>query len=126
MREARDYKIAPTKLLGLPWPEWGETDVLLAMARREVDQRLCPCGCGHDVETCRDDRLQGRWQVTVMECHARAELERWQDKNGEKLSPGALIGVRLLAEGEERVDPLAKAGGDEYAELRERFADRLG
>lgn len=111
-------------MLGLPWPEWGETDVLLAMARREVEAGTCPCGCGHDAHLTTDAETEGRWEPTVIECYARAALEEWQERHKDDLPPGALVGVRLLGEGEEPSDPLefdkARAVA-EYAAMQERL-----
>ena len=111
-------------MLGLPWPAWGETDRLLAMARRVIDASRCPCGCGHDADLTTKDETEGRWQPTVPTCHARASLEEWQERHKDDLPPGALVGVRLLAEGEEPSDPLAfdaATAAAEYAAHRERL-----
>lgn len=111
-------------MLGLPWPAWGETDVLLAMARRTVEASLCPCGCGQDIDSATDRALDDRWQVTVDTCYARAALETYQEKHGDDLPKGALMGVRLLAEGEGHVDPMQQSlesDRDEYARLRAKM-----
>lgn len=111
-------------MLGLPWEAWGETDVLLAMARREVESGRCPCGCGHDSHLTTDPETEGRWQPTVTECYARAALEEWQERHKDDLPPGALVGVRLLAEGEQSQDALEfdpERARREYAEHKERF-----
>lgn len=110
-------------MLGLPWPAWGETDVLLAMARRTVESGRCPCGCGQDAHLTTDASTEGRWQPTVTECYARAALEEWQERHKDDLPPGALVGVRLLAEGEEPRDELkfdAAQARRNYAEMQER------
>lgn len=111
-------------MLGLPWPAWGETDVLLAMARRIVDKSLCPCGCGQPVDTSTDASTAGRWQASVDECYARAALEEFREKHGADLPPGALVGVKLLPEGEQVKNPMefdADEARREHAAMRERF-----
>lgn len=111
-------------MLGLPWEAWGETDVLLAMARREVESGRCPCGCGHDSHLTTDPATEGRWEPTVTECYARAALEEYQERHKDDLPAGALVGVRLLAEGEEAKDSLKydpERARREYAEHKERF-----
>lgn len=111
-------------MLGLPWPAWGETDVLLAMARRAVESGKCPCGCGHDVDVSTDAATEGRWQATVTECYARASLEEYQERHKDDLPPGALVGVRLLAEGEEPEDTLEfnpERALREHADMQERL-----
>ena len=111
-------------MLGLPWPAWGETDVLLAMARRTGEAGLCPCGCGYDAAVSTDRALDDRWQVTVDTCYARAALDTYHEKHEGDLPKGALMGVRLLADGEEHVDPLQQSlesDRDEYARLRAKM-----
>lgn len=124
MREARDYCVPPSKMLGLPWDAWGETDVLLAMCRRIVDSSKCPCGCGQDVSVSTDPDTEGRWEPTVQECFARAAIAEFQEKNKDDMPAGALVGVHLLPEGVEAVDPLefnpARAAA-EHAAMRDRL-----
>lgn len=108
-------------MLGLPWDAWGETDVLLAMCRRSVEASTCQCGCGQSAETCLDRATDGRWQVVVETCYAGAALANYQEKHGDKLPAGALVGVRLLAEGEPHHDPMQRSiegDRDEYERLR--------
>lgn len=111
-------------MLGLSWPAWDETDVLLAMARREVDASACPCGCGQDSSESTDSATEGRWQPTVSSCFARAALEEYQERHKDDLPAGALVGVRLLPEGVEVVDELEFNGDraeQEYRQHQERF-----
>lgn len=109
-------------MLGLRWPAWGETDVLLAMARRIVDASLCPCGCGQDYEVSTDPETEGRWQPTVSECYARAALEEYRSKHDGDLPAGALLGVSLLPEGVEVRDELTFDKERAAAEWREHQA----
>lgn len=107
-------------MLGLPWPAWGETDVLLAMARRTVEASRCPCGCGNDVAEAHALATDGRWQVEVSTCYARKALERFHEQN-KALPPGAVVHVRLLAPGESPSDALhmsVEEGRVELARLR--------
>lgn len=111
-------------MLGLPWPAWGETDVLLAMARRAVEASRCPCGCGQDFKTATDSETEGHWQVTVDTCFAREAIASYQEKHEKDLPKGALLGVRLLAEGEQWSDPMQKSiedGRSEYERLRAKL-----
>lgn len=111
-------------MLGLPWPAWGETDVLLAMARREVDTGACPCGCGQDATVSTDPMTEGRWQPTVTACLARAALEEYQERHKDDLPAGALVGVRLLPEGAEVTDDLefdADVAEQAHREMQERL-----
>ena len=57
-------------------------------------------------------------------CYARAALDTYREKNDKDLPKGALMGVRLLADGEEHVDPLQQSlesDRDEYARLRAKM-----
>lgn len=104
-------------MLGLPWPEWGETDVMLAMARRTVEATQCPCGCGQDATVSHDREREDRWQVQVTTCYARAALDAWQEKHGEDLPKGSLLGVRLLGDDEDWSDPMQRSLEEDRAEL---------
>ena len=111
-------------MLGLSWPAWGETDVLLAMARREVDASVCPCGCGQDSSESMDSATEGRWQPTVSSCFARAALEEYQERHKDDLPAGALLGVRLLPEGVEVTDELEfdeRIAEQAHREMQERL-----
>lgn len=112
-------------MLGLPWPEWGETDVLLAMARREVDASTCACGCGHDASVAHDPDTDGRWQVDVTTCYAGQTLADFQAEHSSDMGSGDLVGVRLLPEGEEPSDPMMY-DPSRAAEERRMRDERLG
>lgn len=69
----------------------------------------------------RDDAIVGRLQVTLEECHLRSAMEQWRTENADALPMGALVGVEILPEGREPVDPLKKAGEADHASLLARF-----
>lgn len=70
---------------------------------------------------CRDGKH--KWQVVVDVCGPAAALEQFhKDHKPEDLPDGIRTGVRLLAPGEERVDPLAEFQKAEMAELKARFS----
>ena len=111
-------------MLGLGFEEWGETDVLLTSARRDHDRSICPCGCGQWSAECMDEATAGRWQVEVETCYARDALAQFQKRHEEDLTEGTLLSVRLLAEGEEPIDPLVydpAAAARRHAEHAARF-----
>lgn len=95
--------------------------MLLTMARRQVEREACPCGCGLRAVDALDDAKAARMQVTYEECHARTAMEEWRAEHAESLPRGALVGVYVLPEGEEPVDPMKKAGEDAHAALLARF-----
>lgn len=92
--------------MGLPWPEWGETDVALTGALHHLDAMTCGCGCGLPVEVAHNDDLAHRMQVEVVTCYAGAALGEFRKKHAESMEPGQLAYVRLLDEGEDASDPL--------------------
>lgn len=98
--------------------------MLLAMARRTVEAGLCPCGCGQPAESSTDPDTEGHWQVTVDTCYARATLAAYQEKHEKDLPKGALVGVRLLAEGEQSTDPMQRSLDADRAEY-ERMRAKL-
>ena len=57
----------PSRYLGLPWPEWGETDFLLTQALRravELDaEDACPKGCGLPRSVCADPDHAGMFEI---------------------------------------------------------------
>ncbi len=109
--------------MGLPWPEWGETDYLLTQAYAVYRSKLCPCGCGHWVDDCLSEATDGRWQVEVDRCYARAAIEAFRDAHPD-LDPGALVSTRLLPEGEDASDSPSfdpAIAAREYAELQARL-----
>lgn len=98
--------MAPSRYLGLPWREWGATDVALNMALHTLEAMACPCGCGQPVDECHDEDNAGRYQVEVTTCQARVALAAFQADHKGDLEPGSLLSVRLLGEGETPADPL--------------------
>jgi hypothetical protein len=125
---AHDYRLPPTRYLGLPWPEWGETDFQLTQAFDCYRQNLCPCGCGQWRSDCLDLSTAGRWQIEVDQCQAAAARAEWLKANPE-LPEGTLVGVRLLPAGETPTDPMGfdlmgfdpEAAAAEHAEMQRRF-----
>ena len=107
LRVARDYRIPPTRYLQLPWAPWGEVDYTLTMALAAHERSLCPCGCGQPADVAHDDDTEGRWQVEVPTCYAKAAIDEFMSEHSDDLDPGQMVGVRLLPEGEEPRDPLA-------------------
>ena len=86
----------PCKILGLPWPEWGETDCLLVAALAEFDALVCSCGCGVWAEDAHDP--ERRWVVDTVTCYAAKALAKYRDD--EKPGVGVLLAVRPAVEGE--------------------------
>jgi hypothetical protein len=123
LRVARDYRVPPSRYLQLPWPEWGETDFGLTQAFDWYQQNLCPCGCGYLRDDCADPDKAGRWQPVVETAYAGAALREFMEAHPD-LPAGALVGVRLLPEGETPTDPLEFNADDaaaEFAEMQKRF-----
>lgn len=89
------------RFLDLPWDEFGETSLLLSLARRRHDALMCRCGCGQWAPESHDPMTDGEWVVVDDEtvCYAGAALERWRE-DGDKPEPGALIRVRRFTEQE--------------------------
>lgn len=123
MRVALDYRVPPSRYLQLPWPEWGETDYWLTQAYDAYKESLCACGCGYPRDICADPERSDRWQVVVQTAFAGAALHEFQESHTD-LPAGTLLGVRLLAEGEQPTDPLAfdaDAAAAEYEAHRQKF-----
>lgn len=114
----------PSRFLGLPWSEWGETDRLLVEAAGICRDDLCPCGCGQWVDEAHDESSDGRWEVSAPVCYARNAIEAWQEKHREDADPGQLVGVHLLPEGVTPKDPLEfdpTRAATEFAALQTRL-----
>ena len=87
----------PSRYLGLPWREWGDTDVALVSALDTLEALQCPCGCGQYADLAHDPDTDGWWDVdTETVCYAGAAIAEWRDNKGpEQLDKGALVYVRL-------------------------------
>ena len=85
-------------MLGLPWPEWGETDTTLLWAGAELRAMRCPCGCGQWSEEAHDPATEGCWDVEAIECYARKAITTFAEF--EKLPPHALISVSRMEDEE--------------------------
>ncbi len=96
----------PTRFIGLPWVEWGETDRLLVQATAIARDAECGCGCGQWVDECTDEGTDGRWEISTSVCYARNAIDAWAEKHKDDLEPGQMIGAHLVPEGVEPVDPL--------------------
>lgn len=111
----------PTRYLGLPWPEWGETDVLLTSALDAYDRLVCAC-CNQFRDQAHDPATEGRWQPVVQTCYAGEALAAFREDHKDDLG-NKLVGVRLLKPGEVPADPMvfdpARAAA-EYADLQRR------
>lgn len=103
---ARDYKVPPTKYLGLPWRKWGETDYLLTQAFDLADRNTCR-ECGGWAPDCRGEHLGREWQVHVSVCRATEAIEEFKEQHEGELTPGMVLWATLLPEGQEAADPLA-------------------
>ena len=91
----------PSRYLGLSWPEWGETDFLLTQAQRLHDQMVCSCGCGQWRPVAYDPEREGDWHVDVDVCYPRAAIDQYLRQHEKDMPDGAMLRVRLLAEGED-------------------------
>lgn len=110
--------------MGLPWPEWGETDVALTGALHHMDAMTCQC-CGHPIDIAHNEDYARRWQVEVATCYPGAALGEFRKKHAESLEPGQMTYVRLLGPDEEPRDPLTfdpERAAKEYA----RHMESLG
>lgn len=103
---ARDYRVPPSKYLGLPWAEWGETDYLLTQAF-DLHERLTCRECGGWSPQCRGDHPDRQVQVHVTVCRLTEALAEFRSEHEEELTPGMLLWAELLPEGVEATDPLA-------------------
>ena len=112
--------MAPTRYLGLPWREWGETDAALTSALHTLDAMACRCGCGQYVDEAHDEALADRWQPRVAICYARRAITQFEDDHKGDIKPGDLVWLELLPEGEQVVDPLK--GRVEYDPVKAREA----
>ena len=81
-------------MLGLPWPEWGDTALRLMWAGAELRASRCPCGCGQWSHLAHDVDTSGWWEVESVECQARGAITEWWDSHKDAPA-GTLVGVRL-------------------------------
>lgn len=86
-------------MLGLPWPEWGETATRLLWVGGELRSQRCPCGCGNWTDESTDAANEGRFVVETLECFARKALLEHTEL--EKPAPYTLAGVRLATPGDD-------------------------
>ena len=91
---ARDYRVPPTRMLGLPYKRWGETDLMLSLAYEQCESSRCGCGCGQWVDECQDPETSGWWEVEQTVCFAGVALAEWREQNKDAPA-GTLVGVRL-------------------------------
>lgn len=73
--------------MGLPWPEWGETDYLLTQALDMWEHLHCSrCGCW--MPESHDDQAADSYKVEqAAHCHGCEALERWQRVRDEDADP---------------------------------------
>lgn len=111
----------PSRSLGLPVEEWGETDALLTQAYIALDDLRCRCGCGQWADEAHDPDTEGRWHISADDtCYAGAAIEEHRKTNSSP-QPGALLSIRLVPEGEAAgFDPARVAA--ELAARDERLA----
>lgn len=109
VRTARSMSVPLTRFLGLPWPEWGETDTTAFMALLRHEDSTCS-SCGHPLAECLSD--DHRWEVEVEVCHATAAIAEWREDHKDDVPPGAILWTR-------KVDAADEAG--EYERLRARL-----
>ena len=85
----------------MPWPEWGETDVALALARRRHEQLICKCGCGQWAPLAWDPDTDGWWEMCTEPpeapiCYAGAAVDEWRrDTKPDQIEPGVIPTVQL-------------------------------
>ena len=91
------------------------------LALDEYDAGMCSCGQPHAL--CRDD--SHRWQVVADVCGPSAALARFR-KDHEELPDGLMLGVRLLAPGEQATDPIAELEKADLAAVRARHSTQTG
>lgn len=120
---AREYRVPPSRYLGLPWPKWGETDRLLTLALDLHDRLICPEHGGWAAD-CRVDHDEREWQVHVDICRAAAAVEGFKAEHAEDLPDGAVVWATLLPPGVRATDPLAydpERAKAEYEAHQRRF-----
>lgn len=117
MRVAHEYRLSPSRYLGLPWKRWGETDFWLTQGYADYLERLCPCGCGQFSADCTDPDTAGRWQVYLKQCQARDAIDDYQQEHSSELTAGSLIGVHLLPFGQVPRSPAALDEGEAAAQI---------
>lgn len=89
----------PSRYLGLPLVEWGETDFLLTQAYDRLDLLRCSCGCGQWADLAHDPDTEDRWQVDDdTTCYAKAAVAAHHEAHP-KPAPGAVPMIRLLPPG---------------------------
>lgn len=81
-------------MLGLRWPEWGETALTLLWAGDRLRGMRCACGCGQWADLAHDVDTSGWWDVESTQCYASAAVAEWRDQNKD-MPAGTLAGVRL-------------------------------
>ena len=69
-----------------PSDPWVELDFLLVEAMQILEEETCP-DCGSPIWVCRNEFASNvGFKVKTSVCFARAELERWQEKEDKKKS----------------------------------------
>lgn len=89
-------------MLGLPWPEWGETDVALGLAAEDVDAAMCACGCGFTRGEAHDPAIRDRVLVETETCLVRQAIEDF--KKQQSPGPDQLLRTTILAPGDTKAD----------------------
>ena len=84
----------PSRYLGLRWPDWCDTDILLDRAVAAHDERLCSCGCGHWSSETQGDDFDGEWAVEQVVCHARAAMDQALAEMKDRRPDGLLLYTR--------------------------------
>lgn len=116
LRSAREFRVPPSRCLGLPAPQWGELDTVLMRVLADLDAGTCPC-CGQWAAEAHDPNNEGRYVVEGSTCYAGAALREWRKSAGEDAVPS----VRLAAPGEQIGYDEAKAQ-EIQRELQERLS----
>ena len=88
----------PSRYLGLPWPDWCETDILLDRAVTAHDERLCSCGCGHWASETQGDDNDGEWVAEHAICYACAAMDQELAEMKEQRPHGLLLYTRRATE----------------------------
>ncbi len=102
VRFANRRNLPPSRVLGLSWPEWGETDVALGLAAEDVDADRCGCGCGFPRSVAHDPSIRDRVVVDAERCMVRAEVEAFRKRDDP--DPDMVIRIEILPEGQTRAD----------------------
>lgn len=89
VQTAMELQLPPTVLLTdkQPTEGWSRADKKLAIAWTILKKETCN-QCGQPLWICRSSNKNLTFSVRKGVCYAKAELDKWEKKNGKDLKPG--------------------------------------